>query len=217
MSRTHGWSRPYEEVWSDEFWLHSLVKLGVAAITAEKWSPAFNNEIQPGRFTAGVRDIYSFVAQFLHETSMLKKMQEDLSYSSDRLMVVWPTRFPTRDIADRFAYKPQQLANYVYGSRMGNRPGTNDGWDFRGRGAGITGRTNYGWLGDKLEQDVLGLPSLLEQPHYALEAFFQWWEGHVPDAALSDQVKVRKVVNGGDIGLAHCKALFDACTRVLVA
>lgn len=215
--RARGWNKPYPQVWSSDQWLGFLTKLGVGALTASQWAGPFADNVQPGRFSAGLADVHSFVAQFLHETALLKQLRENLNYSAERLMAVWPSRFQTLEIAKRFEYQPKPLANYVYGGRMGNRPGTNDGWDFIGRGAGITGRTNYGWLADKMGQDLLVSPQLLEQPTFALESFFWWWEGHVPDSSLSDQVKVRKVVNGGDIGLAHCKDLFDAGCRVLVA
>lgn len=216
-ARTRGWTKPYPQAWTVPDWLGFLTKLGVGAMCAAQWAEAFTESVQPARFSAGLADVHSFVAQFLHETALLKKMREDLNYSAERLMQVWPSRFTSIEIAKRFEYQPRLLANFVYGGRMGNRPGTNDGWDFIGRGAGITGRTNYGWLAGKMEQDLLVSPQLLEQPHFALEAFFWWWEGHVPDRSLSDQVKVRKVINGGGIGLEHCKALFDTSCKVLVA
>lgn len=204
----------FEQTWDTNQWLRMLMELGVAAAVATEWAPAFASEVQPARFSAGIFDVRAFVPQFLHETGRLKRLDENMNYSAERICAVWPSRFPTLAEAEKFARRPEELANKVYGGRMGNKfPG--DGWKFRGRGAGITGRANYQWLADTWGQDVEMLPFMLEQPAFSLEAFFHWWEGHVPDKSLSDQVKVRKVVNGGDIGLQHCQALFDLGCKVM--
>lgn len=220
-------ARPrFEQTWDANDWLRMLLELGVAAATAAEWAPAFASEIQPARFSAGMFDVRAFVPQFLHETAMLRKMQENLCYSAKRICEVWPSRFETEFEALPYAgivsgrqpdmAAAERLANKVYADRMGNgdwRSG--DGWRYRGRGAGITGRTNYVWLGEVWGQDLEGIPGLLEQPHFALEGFFHWWEGHLPDKNLSDQVKVRKIVNGGDIGLPHCQQLYNLGCKVL--
>jgi len=204
----------FEHVYGAGEWLRYLMELGVKAATASRWAQPFAEEVQPARFSAGMADLRLFLVTFLHETGMLERMEENLSYSAERLMAVWPSRFPTLAAAEPFARNPEALANKVYGGRMGNtQPG--DGWTFRGRAGGITGRTNYDWLGDKMGQDLLVNPDLLLQPRYALEGSFYVWEGLVPDRHLSDQVKVRKIYNGGLIGLEHCSALNDLACKVL--
>lgn len=124
------------------------------------------------------------------------------------------SRFATTASAQPFERNPRALANKVYGGRMGNTQ-PDDGWNFRGRAAGITGRTNYGWLGDKWGQDLLVMPHLLEQPRFALEGSFYAWEGLLPDKHLSDQVKVRRIYNGGVVGLEHCQQLYELGCKVL--
>jgi predicted chitinase len=52
-------------------------------------------------------------------------------------------------------------------------------------------------------QDLTVNPSLVEQPHYALEISVAWWEKKVPDILLGDLVKVTRRVNGGTIGIEH--------------
>lgn len=207
-------------------WLRILMELGVAAADAAAWAQAFTDEVQPDRFSAGLFDVRAFVPQFLHETAMLKRMQENLCYSAQRICEVWPQRFPNSIAALPYAglvsgrapdvKAAERLANNVYANRMGNgdeRSG--DGWLYRGRGAGITGRRNYVWLGEVWGQDLESQPQLLEQPHFALEGFFHWWEGHIPDKALADTAQVRRIVQGAHEGLPHCQQLYDLTCRVV--
>lgn len=194
-------------------WLRMLMELGVAAAIATEWAPAFASEIQPDRFSAGMFDVRACVTQYLHESAMLRKLEEDLSYSAERISVVWNHRYPTPESAKHLEHNPRALANAVYGGRGGNTQ-PDDGYNFRGRPA-LTFRANYEWLGNKWGQDLTTDPGLLLMPHFALDGWFFWWEGHLPDSTLSDQVKVRKIVQGGDEGLPHCQALFDLCKRVM--
>lgn len=208
-------TRRFEHVYGAGEWLRYLMELGVKAATASRWAQPFAEEVQPARFSAGMRDLTAWLPQVLHETGMLERLEENLSYSAERLMAVWPSRFPTMAAAEPFARKPEALAEKVYGGRMGNTlPG--DGHRFRGRGLiQLTGRAGYRLVGDLLGQDLEGMPHLIEQPRYAIEAAVAWWEGSVPDGMLSDQVKLRRRVNGGEIGLAHCQQLADMTCKVL--
>jgi putative chitinase len=75
--------------------------------------------------------------------SKFTPVREVMNYSAARIREVWPTR----PEAVRFARKPRELANSVYGGRMGNHGG-NDGWDFRGGGVcQITGRGMFAKFG----------------------------------------------------------------------
>lgn len=199
---------------SEKDWLRALCEIGVRPFTAAKWAAAFEDQFQPERFSKGMLDIVDALPQLLHETAMLEQMQENLSYSAERLMAVWPSRFPTLSDAAPYARNPEALANKVYGGRMGNtEPG--DGWLYRGRAWGLTGKSNYALVGDLMGQDLLTLPHLIEGPIYALESFRAFWEGMIPDTLLGDQVKLRRRYNGGEIGLAHCQKLANLTRQVL--
>ena len=199
-------------------WMRKLSELGVRPLTATKWSLAFADEVQPSRFSRGLEDLRMWLPQILHECSMLERLQENLNYSSTaRIRAIWPSRFPTEMSALPYAKAPERLANKVYADRMGNgNEDSGDGWLFRGRGPiMLTGRAGYRHLGDILDQDLESLPQLLEQPRFGLEAAIYWWEDRIPDSMLSDQVKLRRRVNGGTIGLAHCQELADLACKVL--
>ena len=190
-------------------WLRILTGLGVKATTAAGWAAPFADEIQPEKFSAGMDDLLAFLPQVMHECALLRRLEENLSYTPERICVVWPGRFPTLASAAPYSHSPQKLANLVYGGRMGNSE-AGDGWRFRGRGLLMhTGRAGYRFISDLCGQDFDVLPELLEQPHYALIAALGWWEGTIPDGYLCDQVKVRRRVNGGKIGLEHCEALAE--------
>lgn len=81
-----------------------------------------------------------------HETGgTFGPITENLNYTTaERIRAVWPKRFPTLASAQPYVKNPKGLANLVYGGRYGNRPGTNDGYDFRGRSIPqLTFRDNY--------------------------------------------------------------------------
>jgi putative chitinase len=114
---------------------------------------------------------------------------------------------PGKQAADQRA-----IANIVYGGDWGRKnlgnvaPG--DGWIYRGRGPiQITGRANYERVGDLIGQNLVGVPDLLSQPRFALDACIAWWEDGIPDSMLGETTSIRKRVNGGTLGLAEVQAL----------
>lgn len=199
---------------SDE-WRSVLMKCGVKIITATTWGDVFADVVTDKTFSRGLDDVDDFLGQVLHESAGLTQFSENLNYSAERLCAVWPGRFPTLAAAQPFARNPQALANKVYGGRMGNtEPG--DGWRYRGRGPiQLTGKDNYAFVGNLIGQDLTGLPELMEQPRYALEATIAWWEAKIPDSMLGDVEKISLRVNGGLIGLADRVALTNDARSAL--
>ena len=87
----------------------------------------------------------AFIGQCQHESNNFRTLEENLHYSADVLMRVWPSRFPNIDVANKYANDPEKIANKVYGGRadLGNIE-DGDGWKFHGRGViQLTGRSNY--------------------------------------------------------------------------
>lgn len=190
-------------------WLGILAGMGVKALTAARWAPAFEGEVQLDKFSAGEADLIDWLPQIMHECGLFEAMQEKLSYSAERIVEVWPTRFASVQHAMPYARNPQALANKVYANRMGNGDeASGDGWTYRGRcPIMLTGEGGYIHVGDLMGQDLVNIPHLIEGPRYGLEAAVHWWEDRIPDSMLSDQVRLRKRVNGGSLGLAHVVAL----------
>lgn len=111
------------------------------------------------------RWVANILAQCHHETGgAMLPVTENLTYSSAaRLRKVWPKRFPSEASAAPFVRNPKGLALRVYGDRadLGNRPGTEDGWNYRGHGhIQITGRGHFLRFGELLGIDLVGNPDL---------------------------------------------------------
>ena len=198
-------------------WLEILIRCGVRATTAARWTEAFSAECHAGAFSAGEAEIPDFLGQVLHESARLERMEEGLSYASvARLREVWPKRFQTDESAAPFVRNPVGLANRVYGGRMGN-DGPNDGWLYRGSGPiAVTGKDNFAALEAATGLPLVRSPDLLRRPGpEALRVCIAWWEGNVPDAVMGNVAKVRRAVNGGLVGLADADALTDAARDAL--
>jgi putative chitinase len=158
------------------------------------------------------------MAQISHECGAGHEVIEDLHYSAGRMMEVWPSRFPTMASAAPYAGNPRALANKVYNGRMGNRLGTDDGWNFRGRGASqTTGREGYERLAAKTGLDLLNHPELLIDAQHFLECGVADFIlcGCLPYAQHDDILNVTKRLNGGTVGLAQRRQWLAQWKRAL--
>jgi len=144
--------------------------------------------------------VAAFLAQIGHESGGLRRVEENLRYSADRLRQVFPKHFPG-SVAEEYAGKPEAIANRAYADRMGNGPeASGDGWRFRGRGLlQVTGRANYTAAGHAEN------PDYLTTPEGACESAAHWWETHgCNDLADSgDMTALTRRVNGGTNGLEY--------------
>jgi putative chitinase len=146
------------------------------------------------------------MAQISHECGAGHEVIENLSYSALRMTQVWPGRFPTVASARPYARNPRALANKVYNGRMGNAVGSDDGWNFRGRGAAqTTGRQGYARLSTATGLDVVNHPDLVNDPrHFLLCGVADFVNcGCLPYARADDLLNVTRRLNGGTVGLAE--------------
>ena len=162
-----------------------------------------------------VAELPDFLGNILHESLMLRRLEENLYYTRpERLMEVWPSRFRTLVRASQYTRSPQKLADYVYGDRLGNING--DGWSYRGSGLiMVTGRANFELIEASTGMPVVDDPDMLREPDTALRVATAWWEARVPDSAMGDRVRVRRAVNGGAIGLRDTARLSDIAEEAI--
>jgi len=154
-----------------------------------------------------------FLAQIGHESRDLTRLEENLNYSAKRLMQVWPKRFPTLEIANKFARNPEALANEVYGGRMGNdQPG--DGWKYRGRGPiQLTGKSNYAALEKDTGLNVLKDPDLLVRDYEASLESAAWF--FTKNTSGADIRQVTRQINGGYHGLKDREHRYTVAKNII--
>lgn len=148
------------------------------------------------------------MGQASHESAGFKRTKESLYYSTpERLMQVWPSRFPTLESAEPYAKNPTKLAGKVYAGRMGNETEEQAAM-FLGRGfLQLTGRDNYrSFSADMRLPDVMTDPSLVED-EYAFETALWFFEKNglfkIADEGVNEDTikRITKRVNGGYHGL----------------
>jgi putative chitinase len=161
----------------------------------------------------------AFIGQCQHESVNFTKLEESLYYTAPRLMVVWPSRFPSLDVASQYAGNPEKLAEKVYGHRadLGNTE-DGDGFKFHGRGIiQLTGRSSYDNCGKAIGVVLTDKPQLLVDPRYACLSAGWFWnkKGLNALADSKDYATMTKRINGGLIGLDDRKSHIAKALAVL--
>ena len=163
------------------------------------------------------KELANFMGQMQVESHGFTKMHENLNYSGERLLKVFPGRngMDTIEKANAVAAGgPEKIAEAIYGGDWGKRRGgpgnteASDGWKFHGRGfVQLTGRYNYEHYGKALGLDLANHPDLAAEPANAAKIATQYWKERV--VALGHQHDVThatKDVNGRYTALAERKA-----------
>lgn len=166
-----------------------------------------------------------------HESAGFTKMAESFNYSPQGLRSQWKA-YRTESgslLADehgRLSNRPadqQAIANYAYNGRMGNRLGSNDGWDFRGSGIGhITGLDMFDAAGRYVGLDFVRTPEIVRSDRHvaALSAVYPWGSKSMNGYAdAGDIAGATKAWTGGDnpetTGLAERARRYNIAISVL--
>lgn len=150
-----------------------------------------------------------FLAQCALESMNFTAVVENLNYSAQRLLQVFPKYFKNVDV-NAYARNPQKIGSRVYANRMGNGDeASGDGFKYRGRGyIQLTGKNNYQAFSGFIGQDCIANPDLVATTYPLASAAFFFNSNNIwpiCDQGSSDAVvtSVTKRVNGGTHGLAE--------------
>lgn len=178
-------------------------------------------KILPDYDITSVNRVAAFLAQTAHESGGYKALKENLNYRAVTLRKVFPKYFPTDELANQYAGKPEMIANKVYGNRMGNGDeASGDGFRYCGRGLiQLTGKSNYQAFADSIETPVEDLPEFLGTFEGAIQSACWFWEVNNLNqwADSSDMLTLTKRINGGTIGLDDRIKHYNHAVHVLGA
>lgn len=122
--------------------------------------------------------------------------------------------------SDGFRTTTEYASGREYNGRvdLGNRPGTNDGVTYKGRGLiQLTGRSNYTMMSKKLGVNLVDSPNLAAQfPYAALTAAYYWKDHDLNSLADANNINgITRKINGGYNGLESRKAYLARATAEL--
>jgi putative chitinase len=150
-----------------------------------------------------------FLAQCALESMNFTATVENLNYSAQRLLQIFPKYFKNVDV-NAYARNPQKIGSRVYANRMGNGDeASEDGFKFRGRGyIQLTGKNNYTSFSQFVGEDCVASPDLVATKYPLASAAFFFNSNNIwaiCDQGASDAIvtSVTKRVNGGTHGLAE--------------
>jgi putative chitinase len=188
------------------------------------WCDALNEMLPKYEITTPKR-IAGFVAQCAHESSDFRVLEEGLSYKEETLLRVFPRYFGLgKANPAEYARNPQKLANYVYMDKNRSAAGAlgnifeNDGYAMRGKGLKqVTGRANHTAFGKTVGLTAEEAAEYLLTKKGALESALWFWGSRSLNevADTGDQVRLTKIINGGDIGLSDRQARYAKAMAVL--
>lgn len=192
---------------------------------AASWVEPVNAAMRVAGITTPRRQA-AFLAQVMVESAELRNLEENLSYSAERLRQVWPARFPDSAAASAYGHSPEKLANKIYANRMGNGDeASGDGWKYRARGLiTLTGRDNYASFSTAMQIDALNHPDLLREPAGAALAATWFWQSHGLNE-LADRLEgpdrdavfmdICRRVSGNITALSERRACWDRARQLL--
>lgn len=181
--------------------------------TFNLWSETFG-------IVTPIRQVH-FFAQLAHESGEFRYLEENLNYSSARLLQVFPKYFD-KDNVTLYAHHPEKIASRVYSNRMGNGSESSmDGWKYRGRGyLQLTGKSNYESYAASgyCVGDLLSHPEwLCNSPGRMKSAMWYFSSRGCNRLADDDDIKsITRKINGGYNGLADRMYYWRKAKRVFM-
>ena len=189
----------------------------------DHWLEALNQLLPDYEINTPQR-IAAFMAQCAHESGGFRTLKENLNYKAVTLRKIFPKYFPTDELANEYANKPNKqeaIANKVYANRMGNGDeASGDGFRYCGRGLiQLTGKDNYSWFAASIGITVEEAAEYLQTFEGAAQSACWFWENNNLNqwADKGDILTLTKRINGGTIGLEDRKKHYEHALHVLGA
>ena len=171
---------------------------------AEHWHRALA-QLLPDYEIDSPQRMAAFLAQCAHESGGFLAIKENLNYRAASLRKTFAKYFPTDELAQQYANKPQAIANKVYANRMGNGDeASGDGYRYSGRGLiQLTGKDNYFWFAASIDLTPEAASEYMETFEGAAQSACWFWETNKLNqwADTGDILTLTKRINGGTIGL----------------
>lgn len=193
----------------------------VSAGLAARWFSHLDAAMKEFGITA-VNDQAMFIAQGGHESAGFTSLVENFNYSVDGLKKTFGKRLTPYQcemlgrVDDKQVAHQPQIANLVYGDRMGNNS-QGDGWKYRGRGLlQITGRENYTKCGTALKLDLVSTPELLAQEQHAARSAAWYFTLNGCLLYSGDVERVTQIINGGQNGIKDRRERYAKAKAALV-
>jgi putative chitinase len=170
----------------------------------DHWHEALDQLLDDYEINTPLR-VAHFVAQCAHESGNFVFIKENLNYKAASLQKLFSKYFPTAELAQQYANKPERIANRIYANRMGNGPeASGDGYRYCGRGLiQLTGKDNYTFFAGSLNIPVEEASDYLATFEGAAQSACWFWEqNNLNRFADANDVKgLTRAINGGYIGL----------------
>ena len=189
----------------------------------DHWLEALNQLLPDYEINTPQR-IAAFMAQCAHESGGFRTLKENLNYKAVTLRKIFPKYFPTDELANEYANKPNKqeaIANKVYANRMGNGDeASGDGFRYCGRGLiQLTGKDNYSWFAASIGITVEEAAEYLQTFEGAAQSACWFWENNNLNqwADKGDILTLTKRINGGTIGLEDRIKHYNHALHVLGA
>ena len=180
--------------------------------------------------------ICHFLSQTGHESVGFTKVEESFNYSVNGLVKTFGKYFyegkPVEGKYDATKYarieghaaKAEEIANIVYGNRMGN--GENEGYMYRGRGLiQLTGKSAYRSFTEYINAtftnntvDFVKYPDLVKTDQYMVLSAMWFFKKRVVDKIDVKDASVKevtKIINGGYNGLKDRESKYEQLKSIL--
>ena len=195
---------------------HLQKLFGLSDKDATDWFNAFKPALAKYQITTLSR-MSMFFANIGEESGKLTRVTENLNYSAAGLRRTFGSRFSEAD-AQRYAKKPEQIANRAYANKGGNgNEASGEGWKYRGRGPiQITLKGNYTALQKGSGLQVLNDPDmLLRKPEGAMSSCWYWHSRNLNRFADANQFEtlVGKI-NAAKLGLAGRREYLQKAIKI---